>query len=196
MPRLPDTRHSLIARLSEPADVEAWSEFVGIYEQAIFRYSRSRGLQDADAWEVVQQVLLTVHQKVSQWRPNHQPGAFRCWLLRTAHRVCLHAFRDLVRCDRAAGGSGVENPIDHVPEATEIDDDRRDFERWAFCWAAGLVQREIDPVTWQAFRMTAVEGMSAAETAQRLGMKIGSVYTAKCRVIVRIRELVFELSAG
>ena len=187
---------TLLERLRTPDDGGAWPRFVALAAPFLFDSARRWGLQDADAWEVVQQVLLTVHQKVSQWRPNHQPGAFRCWLLRTAHRVCLHAFRDLVRCDRAAGGAGVKNPIDHVPAATETDDDRRDFERWAFCWAAGLVQREVDPVTWQAFRMTAVEGVSAAETAQRLGMKIGSVYTAKCRVIVRIRELVFELSAG
>jgi hypothetical protein len=49
MPLLPDTRYSLLARLSDPGDVAAWSEFIEIYEDAIYRYSRSRGLQDSDA---------------------------------------------------------------------------------------------------------------------------------------------------
>jgi len=58
MANLPDTRYTLLARLSDPNDLSAWSEFAEIYEDAIYRYSRSRGLQDSDAWEVVQHVLL------------------------------------------------------------------------------------------------------------------------------------------
>lgn len=62
MPSLPDTRYSLLARLVDPADAAAWSEFVALYEDAIYRFSRARSLQDTDAREVVQHVLLVVHQ--------------------------------------------------------------------------------------------------------------------------------------
>jgi RNA polymerase sigma-70 factor (ECF subfamily) len=194
MPGLPDTRYSLLARLAEPADIEAWSQFVELYEQAIFRYSRGRGLQDADAWEVVQKVLLIVHQKIGQWRPNGKRCAFRSWLLTTAHRVCGHAFREFRRRDRAVGGSSMAIRMNDLARDADKVEPHRDWQRWAFCWAAGLAEREVEPVTWNAFRLTAVEGLSATDTATRLGLKVGTVYTAKCRVIARIRELVHELS--
>ena len=89
MPSLPDTRYSLLARLVDPADAAAWSEFTSIYEEAVLRYSRNRGLQDADAREVVQHVLLAVHQAIGDWKPTGRPGSFRAWLARTAHRICL-----------------------------------------------------------------------------------------------------------
>ena len=87
MPSLPDTRYSLLARLVDPEDAVAWSEFTSIYEEAVMRYSRSRGLQDADALEAVQNVLLAVHQAMSDWTPTGRPGSFRAWLARTAHYV-------------------------------------------------------------------------------------------------------------
>jgi len=187
---LPDTRHSLLARLAEPADAAAWEEFVQIYEQAVFRYSRGRGLQDADAWEVVQQVLLVVHRRIAQWRPNGQPGAFRSWLLTTAHRVCQHAIRDSRRPDRGEGGS-LPNQVLLAPADFP---ETRDWRQWAFCWAAAQVERDVEPATWKAFTLTALDGLTATAAAERLGIRVGSVYTAKCRVMARIRELVRQLA--
>lgn len=194
---LPDTRYSLIARLAEPADAGAWSELSEIYEQAVFRYCRGRGLQEADALDVVQQVLLTVHQKIADWRPSGRPGAFRAWLIEIAHRSCLRAFREVARRRRDAGGSDFDGKLADLAAAgasLEKDQSIRDWQRWAFCWAAGLVEREVEPQTWQAFLLTAVQQTSAADAARRLNLRIGSVYTAKCRVLARIRELVSDLS--
>lgn len=190
---MPDTSYSLIARLSEPADVAAWSDFTEVYEPAVFRYARSRGLQEADAWEVIQKVFIVVHQKIAHWRPNGLSGSFRSWLLRTAHHVCQEVARDVRRCDRSVGGDSVDKRLEQVA-AMEEDNDTNSWEQWAFCWAAGLVQLEVEPVTWNAFWLTAVENVPAAEVAKRLSVKVGSVYTAKCRTMSRIRQLVDELS--
>jgi len=192
---LPDTRYSLLARLSDPGDVAAWSEFIEIYEDAIYRYSRSRGLQDSDAREVVQHVLLVVHEAIGDWRPSGHAGSFRGWLIRTARRVCLRSLRDRSQCDRAVGGSSIVEKLHDLAAPDEADEtDERDWQHWAFCWAAGQIEREIEPATWRAFWLTAVEGTEAVEAAERLGMRIGTVYAAKCRVLARIRERVQELS--
>lgn len=192
---LPDTRYSLLARLSDPGDVAAWSEFIEIYEDAIYRYSRSRGLQDSDAREVVQHVLLVVHEAIGDWRPSGHAGSFRGWLIRTARRVCLRSLRDRSQCDRAVGGSSIVEKLHDLAAPDEADEtDERDWQHWAFCWAAGQIEREIEPATWRAFWLTAVEGTAAVEAAERLGMRIGTVYAAKCRVLARIRERVQELS--
>ena len=92
MALLPDTRYTLLARLAEPADSAAWSEFVSIYEEAIFRYSRNRGLQEADAREVVQVVLLAVHQAVGDWQPTgRRPGKLPGLAAENGHHLCLRA---------------------------------------------------------------------------------------------------------
>ena len=82
----------------------------------------------------------------------------------------------------------------HNVAVVEQECDLKAWEHWAFCWAAGLVQKEVEPVTWKAFWLTAVESVSAADVAAHLSIKIGSVYTAKCRTMARIRQLVDELS--
>jgi RNA polymerase sigma-70 factor (ECF subfamily) len=195
MQSLPETRYTLLARLAEPADSAAWSEFVSIYEEAIFRYSRNRGLQQADACEVVQVVLLAVHQAVGDWKPTGRPGSFRTWLLKTAHHLCLRALADRQKCDRAAGGTSVVQRLNEVAVAgPEVCTAERDWQQWAFCWAAGQVQHEVEPATWRAFWLAAVDGLPPGEVAAQLGMKMGSVYAAKCRVLTRIRERTHELS--
>lgn len=194
MPRLPATRLSLLARLSDPTDIEAWSEFVEIYQLAIFRYSCACGLQDADAWEVVQRVLIVVHQKIVDWESASRSGAFRAWLLRTAHRVCLEAIRESRLSVRATGGDASDDQLRNIAVAVEVDDSIGNWEHWAFCYASGIVQREVDSKTWNAFSLTAVNGVPACDAAAQLGMKIGSVYTAKCRVLARIQNIVQDLS--
>jgi RNA polymerase sigma-70 factor (ECF subfamily) len=195
MPQLPDTRYSLLARLADPADAVAWSEFMQIYRDAIYRYSRSRGLQDSDALDVVQNVLVITHQAIGDWQPSGQSGAFRNWLVQTAHRVCLRALRNKGRSDHAVGGS---DGMHRLQLATHDDNARNaedaDWQRWAFCWAAGQIQSEVAPVTWNAFWLSAVEGCTPEETAEKTGLRVGSVYTAKCRVIAKIRDRIQELS--
>lgn len=195
MARLPDTRASLIVRLAKPADHAAWTEFTSNYELAVFRYCRSHGLQEADARDVVQEVLLLVHRRIAEWKPSGRRGSFRVWLLRTAHRLCLKSMRERARADRGAGGTSVQKrlqelaPADADPGVAELE-----WRRWAFGWAAAEVQRETRPASWQAFWLSAVEGVAAEEVARRLGIRVGSVYANKCRVLARIRERVRELS--
>lgn len=195
MTHLPDTRYTLLARLSDASDVSAWTEFTQIYEQAIYRYSRSRGLQDSDAWEVVQQVLLVVHRAAGDWQPSGRAGSFRSWLFRTARRACLRRVRELGRVDRARGGSSVVERLESlaVPDGA-CDAQELDWRRWAFCWAAGQIEREVEPRTWRAFWRAAVDHLSPGQVTDELGMSVGAVYAAKCRVLARIRERVQELS--
>jgi DNA-directed RNA polymerase specialized sigma24 family protein len=123
--------------LVESGDFAAWSEFTSIYEEAILRYSRNRGLQDADAVEVVQHVLLAVHQAIGDWQPSGRPGSFRAWLARTAHLVCLRTLRDRQRFDHATGGTSVMSRLGEIVDRNSAaGDEDRDWQRWAFCWAA------------------------------------------------------------
>ncbi|MEO1524944.1 MAG: sigma-70 family RNA polymerase sigma factor [Planctomycetota bacterium] len=191
---LPETRHSLIARLKRPEDTATWQEFLATYEAAIVRYCRSRGLQDADAVEVCQDVLLAVHGVAERWEPSGRPGSFRAWLFETARRSCLKALR--ARRSEFLTDEDADGLVDDSPEPFQklIHQETADWQQWAFYAASGVVQSEVDESTWRSFWMTAVENRSAKEVADELQIGIGSVYTAKCRVMGRIRKRVEELS--
>jgi len=190
---LPDTRYSLLLRLVDAADVDAWNEFAAIYDAAVFRYARRRGLQDADAREVVQQVLVAVHQAAAGWEQAARQRSFRAWLFETAHRQCLHAFRMQKRFDRARGGSTDFQQIHATAAPAELMDDNGvnasvDQRDWALSWAVSKVEHEVEPSTWKAFWLTAVESIPAETVAELLKITIGNVYVAKCRVLARIRD--------
>jgi RNA polymerase sigma-70 factor (ECF subfamily) len=193
MPLLPETRHSLLARLADSADVDAWSEFVAVYEEAVYRFSRSRGLQETDAREVVQTVWIAVHAAIADWKPSDRVGAFRAWLVTTAHRTCMRIVRENLAYGRGVGGTSVMKQLHEIPESGTGAVDDVEWQRWAFCWAAGQVEREVEAITWKCFYLAAVEGVPAAEVANRLSVRIGTVYAAKCRVLARIRNRVQEL---
>jgi RNA polymerase sigma-70 factor (ECF subfamily) len=195
MSKLPLTSYSLLVRLANTDDAAAWSEFLEVYEGAMLRYCRSRGLQETDAQDVVQEVLMAVHRAAGDWQPSGRPGSFRAWLLETAHRICLARLRRHLGRDRGIGGSSHQRQMEYLPTFDALTEaENREWQRWAICWAAGQVQREVQPATWQAFWMTAVDNLPAPEVARRLGIRVGSVHAAKCRVLARIRARVQNLS--
>ncbi len=191
---LPDTRYSLIARLSCREQADSWCEFLETYQTAIIRYCRSRGLQDADAVEVAQEVLLAVHQSVESWIPSGRIGSFRAWLFETARRASLKSIRQ--RSKHVNSTSQILNAVRSEDEPAEAiaQQDEEDWQRWLFYAASGVVQTEVAETTWQAFWQTAVVCRPPEEVACELEISIGSVYTARCRVISRIRKHVEELS--
>ena len=96
MPDLPQTRHSLLLRLRDHSN-DAWLEFLEIYEQAIVDYARRRGLQEADARDVSQEVLAAVSHKVEQWQADPAKGKFRGWLFRVARNIAVDKVVQLAR---------------------------------------------------------------------------------------------------
>jgi RNA polymerase sigma-70 factor (ECF subfamily) len=196
MPELPDTRESLLLKVGEPANAEAWQEFTAIYRPAVYRLARKRGLQDADAEDLAQRVLIVVSQKISEWRPTSPQGAFRGWLIAIARNAIINA---LTRGTRGAGigGSSILARLEGQPDrdaendGPEIDEE---FRRGIFRQAAEQIRPEFQEATWLAFWLTAVEGLAVDETARRLAKNEGSIYASRSRIMRRLKEKILELS--
>jgi len=193
MPDLPATRQSLLLELGRRSDA-AWVEFLGVYEQAIYRVCRAKGLQDADARDVTQDVLAAVHARVADW-DHDAAGSFRGWLMRVARNLSVDAIAQRARGAQGLGESGVERLLDAQPSRESETAFELELRRASFEWAARKVREEVRPVTWRAFEGTALEGRSASEVAAELEVSVGNVHTAKCRVVARIRERVGQLDA-
>ena len=187
---LPETRASLILRLSDAQDVDAWDEFVAIYQPLVFRLARRKGMQDADAQELTQEVLLAVSRSVDRWVPDPQRGRFRDWLFRIARNMAINL---LTRPKYRGIGSGdsaiarlLDNQFDRSCEESQWFD--LEYGREVFRWAGKKVREEVKPHNWQAFWRTSVEGRPAAEVAEALGIDVGHVYIARSRVMARLQR--------
>jgi RNA polymerase sigma factor (sigma-70 family) len=193
VPGFPETRLSLIARLKDASDQEAWSQFVEIYWPVVHRLARRKGLQNADAEDLVQQVFSTVARAVDRWEPDPSRARFRTWLRRIAQNLILNALRR-ARPDRASGDEAQHLALQAVAAREGPDSEllRTEFEREVFVWAARQVRTEFEPATWEAFWGTAVEGRTVAEVAEELGKKPGAVYAARSRVMRRLKQKTLE----
>jgi RNA polymerase sigma-70 factor (ECF subfamily) len=188
----PTTRASLLSRLADPQDHEAWVEFVSLYEPVAYRLLRRHGLQDTDAREVIQDLFVTVSRSIDRWDPDRQRGSFRGWLRRVTRNLMINWLKARERRMPAVGGSNwqamlEQTPAESGPESIEFDQELR---RAQFRRAAEQVRDEVQPATWQAFWETAVLGTSTGEAAKKLNMQQGAVRVAKCRVLVRLRAAI------
>jgi RNA polymerase sigma-70 factor (ECF subfamily) len=176
------TSATLLGRLRQvPADQAAWGVFTERYGRKIFGWCRRWNLQDADAQDVTQAVLLKLVEKMQTF--VYDPSrSFRAWL----QTVTKHAWSDYRDgCGRAVavGGSNAAAMI-HTVEARDdlINRLEEEFDREIVDEAMSRVRRRVAPHTWRAFEMMALESRSGAETAKALGMKVATVFVARSKV--------------
>lgn len=195
MKHTPTTRASLLFRLRDSQDHAAWVEFVSLYEPVIYRLLRRHGLQDADARELLQELLLAVSRSIDRWDPAKERGSFRGWLQRVARNLVVNSIKQRSRRVTATGGTDAHALLNLLPAASDPESVEFDLElrRALFQRAAEAVRNEVQPATWQAFWETAVVGTSPAEAARKLGMQVGAVRVAKCRVLSRLRAVLAEM---
>jgi RNA polymerase sigma-70 factor (ECF subfamily) len=178
----PNTRASLLVRLRDVQDAEAWQTFVKTYALLVYGYCRRKGLQDADAADVTQAVLAEVLRAV-RGRFEYQPqrGRFRDWLGTVTHR-------QLLRFQRNQGWAGAEaDGLDEVPAAADAAW-TEEFNARVLQVALERVQPHFEASTWRAFERVWLEHQPPLEAAAALGLTIDVVYAAKSRVLKRLRE--------
>ncbi|OAI50324.1 RNA polymerase subunit sigma-70 [Planctomycetaceae bacterium SCGC AG-212-F19] len=191
------TRASLLVRLRDPQDRPAWEQFVELYGSVVYRFVRRRGLQDADAADLTQEVLQAVAQSMGRWQYDPAQGTFRGWLFGMTRHKIAHFLQRRQRQAIGSGDTGANQRLGEAP-CPEGDGEStwdQEYQEQLFRLAAEHVRPSFAPATWQAFWMTAVEGKSAAEVGSALGLSVGAVYVAKSRVLARLAERVQELQA-
>jgi RNA polymerase sigma-70 factor (ECF subfamily) len=185
----PDTRSTLLVRLSAPRDEEAWAEFTAIYAPLVRRVARQRGMQAADADDLVQEVFRAVTRAMEREAFDHRRGSFRGWLFRIARNLIVNFLASQKRQPRGSGHSDVQRLLEAQPsrdEETTLFD--VEYRRSLLYWAAERVRGEFSELTWRAFWQTGVEGLPAKDVAHALGTTVGTVYHYKSRVMARLLQ--------
>jgi len=191
------TRATLLGRLrDDPADQTSWNEFVSHYEPVIRLWCRRWRIQEADAEDVTQNVMLQLSLKLPEFAYDRS-RSFRGWLKTLTQNACRDFFRRLARM---AAGSG-DSAIRHLLESEPAQDDlleRLDkaFDLELLAMATEAVRARIEPQTWEAFRLTALEGLSGIEAAAQIPMPVNQVYVSKRRVQILLKEELARLDGG
>jgi RNA polymerase sigma-70 factor (ECF subfamily) len=187
MAESPNTRPSLLVRIRDARDDQAWSQFVALYAPLIYGYARKQGLQDADAADVTQETLRAVAGAVGGLQYDPQRGTFRGWLF-TILRNKLRNWREAKgRQCPGTGDKAAQEMLQQQP-APEEDVWEQEYQRRLFAWAVERIRGEFQEKTWQAFWQTAVDGKRGKDVALALGLTVAAVYLAKSRVLARLKE--------
>lgn len=169
---------SLIERLRQPSAASAWERFVRLYTPLLLYWARRLGLQEEDAADLVQDVLIVLVRKLPEFQ--YQPGrSFRGWM----RTVLMNKWRD--RPHR-----GAPAPLDSAIQDEHAVDtwEDREYRLYVMGRALQLMASDFEPTTWVACWETVVCGRPAAAVAAELGTSVNAVYLAKSRVLSRLRR--------
>ena len=193
MKPLPLTRPSLLLSLRDAGDDRAWKDFVEIYTPLIFGHCTRRGLQEADAADVTQEVMRAVARAIQKLDYDRSRGTFRAWLLTVTRSKLNNFFASRARHPQGTGDTAVVEFLEAQPDPEAAADWEREYRQRLFQIAAENVRPEFQAGTWSAFWRTAVEDEPVAAVAANLGMSAGAVYIARSRVLARLRTEIESL---
>jgi len=181
--------------LKDRTDDDAWTEFVDLYGAMIFRFVRSRGLQDADAADLVQEVMRRVGDSIGRLEYAKEKGGFRAWLF-TITRNCLSTHFEKQKHTSPTGNDTAQFAmLNQLPNETEELAElwEREYQRQLMAKAISVVRPSTEPKTWEAFEMTAMQDLTAEQAGEKLRMSRGAVYVARSRVTAKLRAEIERL---
>ena len=187
------TSATLLARLRQvPADQAAWVQFTECYGRKVYAWCRRWNLQEADAEDLTQDVLLKLAEKMQTF--VYDPAkSFRAWL----KTVARHAWSDHWSGRKAVVAAGGSQALELLQTVEAREDLVRrleeEFDRELLDEAVARVRLRVRPHTWEAFERTALQGQSGAEAARALGMKVATVFVARSKVQKMLQEEMQQL---
>jgi RNA polymerase sigma-70 factor (ECF subfamily) len=185
-----ETSLSLLARVRQPTDSSSWERLVNLYAPLMRKWIRPYGLQDADAEDLIQEVLAVVAREISQFDHNQRPGAFRSWLRTMVVHRLRHFWRSNGNRQLAIGGTSVLEQLqqleDETSELSRIWNEQHD--RDVMARLVELVRPTFLPKTWLAFHRQMFDSQTPEQVAAELEMPLGSVYMARSRVLSALRR--------
>ncbi len=195
MAEIPNTSPSLLARLRNPDDGRAWAEFTEIYTPLVRGVALRKGLQDADADDLTQEVFCAVAAAIERQAFDPALGSFRGWLFRIARNLVVNFLIRRQRHPRGSGGSDMMGVLEAqpAPDSEESALFDAEYRRRLLHWAAEQVRSEFTDLAWKAFWQAGVEGRAAREVADVLGTTVGTVYHYKSRIMARLRQKIGEV---
>lgn len=183
------TRQSLLLR-ARAGETNAWKDLTDLYRPLILAWLNRQGVPAGDLEDLSQEVLLSVVKHLPSFQHSGHRGAFRTWLRTIVCSRTADYWRALHGGMQAQGGSSATAALQQIadPDSELNRQWDEEHDRYVLDCLLDLVEEEFEPITLQAFRRLALDGVRGAEAAHELGLSVAAVYVAKSRVLARIRQ--------
>ena len=178
------TRPSLLIRIKNPRDAEAWAEFHELYAPLLYRYARARGLSHEDAEDVRATCYETIVRQIARFEYDKQKGGFKAWLRTLVNRRVIDLLRKH-RDERADSVALAELPANE-PAPDELWEQHWQEQHLAYC--VEQVRASVTPQTFEAFELLVRDECSVPDVCNRLALTPKQVYRAKSRVLQLVRQ--------
>jgi RNA polymerase sigma-70 factor (ECF subfamily) len=190
----PATRPSLLLRLRDARDSDAWNTFTAVYGPLIHNYSRRKGLSVADSEEVAQKVFLRLVQSLGTFEYQPKRGRFRDWLGTIVRHEIIRQWHQQQRQVEGADTVRDERVLEGIEARVEDTAWNEAFHAQVLREALARSRLHFAEPTWRAFEGVWLHNRPALEVARELGQQPPWVYLAKTRVLKRLWEQVQELA--
>ena len=183
------THASLLLRIKNRSNAEAWEQFHALYAPLLYRYARGRGLAREDAEDVRDQCVEAISRKIGDFDYDKEKGGFKNWLYRIASGKVIDHLRK--RREKRADTQALQALVDPTPTPDEQWDQTWKNEHLKYC--VEQVRQHVSEMNYRAFHMLLFEDCAVDEVRARLGMNANQVYKAKSRVLLRVRKILAEV---
>jgi RNA polymerase sigma-70 factor (ECF subfamily) len=186
---------SLIDQARE-GEQAAWQQLESVYRPLVLRWCRRFGVTRAqDVEDVTQEVFQTVFIRLIDFT-RRETGSFRGWLkVITRFKVQEHYNRHRGQ-PQAEGGSDASARLHNLAAEPEEDSPAEEDSDHTLLVRSVLevIRPAFQPKTWEAATRVLLQEQSLADVAADLGLSDTAIYTAKSRVLKRLREKLQELN--
>lgn len=186
-----ETSLTLLQSIKKSGDRESWELLNELYSPLIRRWLKKCDIRLADEDDLLQEVFLTVVEKISTFERGEHEGSFRSWLKKISVNCFRNYYRKKSNRNQAAGGSDIDLFIQQLedPESSLSQVWNDEHQRSVFQYLVKVVRPKFSEETWQAFHDTSVLGRPTKDVAEEIGTTVGAIHTAKSRVLAELRRL-------
>jgi RNA polymerase sigma-70 factor (ECF subfamily) len=170
-----------LGRLAGDPSEGDWKRLLDVYGPLLRGWLARSGVSAADHDDLVQEVLIVVVRRVSEF-DHRGPGAFRAWLRGILANYIRKYFRD-----RAPSNPAIDLNALAASDSVLGREMDREHDEYLAARALRTVQADFAPATWAAFKQHVLDGQTAQEVASDLGLTVNSVLLAKSRILKRLR---------
>ena len=183
------TRATLLHRVRDPGDREAWEEFFELYAPLLEGYARAHGLARADAEEVRDQCLEVLARKLPAFEYRRGKGSFQAWL----HGIARGKVVDLLRAQKVRKRESLALTRLTSPEPGPDEHWQREWRAEHLRYALRCVRRTETEERYRVFELLLLEELSVPEVSARTGLTAQQIYKIKASVLKRVRATLERL---
>lgn len=183
------TRATLLIRIKDPRDTEAWAQFYELYGPLLYRYARARGLGRDDAEDIRSKCYEAIVRQINAFDYEKSRGGFKAWLRTLVNRRVT----DLLRKRREPQAASAA--LRRIPEAGPTPEEawERQWKRQHLRYCLDQIKGRVSLENFEAFRLHVLEDRTVEEVSDQLGINANRVHKAKSRILKLVRQKMIEI---